>query len=129
MDDNQGKEEEKLEALERNVEQDESHHELFSEKVRRIGAIHTQRALLANRLGRLKLEVLINQEEVDETARERVAELEKELSGISKDITDFSPGDIGELESFESSTKERLATLEEKIEGAEGDHAGQNPVI
>jgi len=110
---------EETKELEKNIRARESRQELFEKKVGLIGELHTRRALLANRLGRVKSEAMMRQEDVEHDPREEAAVLEKEMAGISESITDFRPDSIEDLESFRKETQDRFDTVEKKIAAAE----------
>lgn len=95
------------------VEAKESAGALFTAKVTIIGGLHTERAMLANKLGELKSQAMINSGGIKDAFKDQVAEIEKTLSKISADISAFSPGSKKELEDFRDSIQKRFADMEE----------------
>lgn len=110
---------EEVEELKENLREKESQQELFEKKVFLIGELHTRRALLANRLGRVKSESMMRYDDVDHEARKEAGALEEEMAGISESITDFRPEGLGDLDSFRDEILKRFDTVEKKIESAE----------
>lgn len=110
---------EEAEKLKESMEARAPQQELFEKKVFKIGELHTRRALLANRVGRLKSESMMDENCEDDIARNEALDLEKEMSGISKSITDFRPKDVEELEAFHKETTKSMDAVEEKIKVAE----------
>lgn len=111
--------EDEVKELQENLKKKESQQELFEKKVFLIGELHTRRALLANRLGRVKSESMMRYNDIEHEARKEAVELGDEMAGISKSITDFRPKALSELESFQKETHERFDRIEKKIAGAE----------
>ncbi len=109
----QGKGDSETEKLRQNVEATESKHELFQRKVSMVGELHTERAFMANRIGGLKSEARITHDDLGDDIEGRIKKLETSLKEISKDISDFSPDSIEELEEFCKKTKERFKELED----------------
>jgi len=107
------------EKLKESMEARAPQQELFEKKVFMIGELHTRRALLANRVGRLKSESMMDENCEDDIARNEALDLEKEMSGISKSITDFRPENLDELKDFHQTTSKSMDTVEEKIIEAE----------
>ncbi|MBC2603112.1 hypothetical protein [Puniceicoccus vermicola] len=110
---------EEVKELQENLKEKESQQELFEKKVFLIGELHTRRALLANRLGRVKSESMMRHDDVEHEARKEAEELGEEMAGISKSITDFRPKSLDDLKSFQTSTLERFDEMEKKIAVAE----------
>ncbi|MFP4352898.1 MAG: hypothetical protein ACLFRP_08045 [Puniceicoccaceae bacterium] len=110
---------EETEELEKNIRERASRQELFEKKVGWIGELHTRRALLANRIGRMKSESMMRHDDVEHEARKEAGVLEEEMAGISKSITDFRPDSLGDLESFRKETHDRFDAVEKKIAAAE----------
>ncbi len=107
------------EELQENIREKESRQELFEKKVFLIGELHTRRALLANRLGRVKSESMMRHDDVEHEARKEASTIEEEMAGISKSITDFRPETLVDLEKFREEIFTRFDTVEEKIASAE----------
>ena len=113
------KEEEEINKLEKNLQKRASQQELFEKKVFLIGELHARRALLANRLGRVKSECLMRHNDEEHEARKEALAMEEEMAGISSSITDFRPESIEDLKSFQKTTHLRFDEAEKKIVGAE----------
>lgn len=107
------------EELQENIRKKESRQELFEKKVFLIGELHTRRALLANRLGRVKSESMMRHDDVEHEARKEAASIEDEMAGISESITDFRPKTLQDLDDFRAEIEHRFETVEVKIESAE----------
>ncbi|MEM0966850.1 MAG: hypothetical protein AAGJ81_11930 [Verrucomicrobiota bacterium] len=112
--------EEDVKELEENLREKESQQELFQRKVFVIGELHTRRALLANRVGRVKSESMMRYDDLEHEARVEAEGLGKEMAGISKSISDFRPESLADLDSFREETSKRFDAVEEKILAAEG---------
>jgi len=110
---------EEADKIKENMEARAPRQELFEKKVFLIGELHTRRALMANRVGRLKSESMMDENCEDDIARNEALDLEKEMSGISKSITDFRPKNMDELKEFHQQTKDSMDAVEEKIQMAE----------
>lgn len=110
---------EETNELEENIRERESRQKLFEKKVGLIGELHTRRALLANRLGRVKSESMMRYNDVENEARKEALALEGEMAGISESITDFRPESLEDLEAFRKETHKRFDTVEKKIAAAE----------
>ncbi len=90
------------------VEKQEDNATLFLEKVTVIGELHTERAILANKLGELKSQAMIHRDEDNQDFEDLVKEIEETMRGISSDITDFSPKTLADLSEFKTATKARF---------------------
>jgi len=95
------------EELKENLREKESRQKLFEKKVFLIGELHTRRALLANRVGRVKSESMMTPDDVEDGAKQEALAIEEEMAGISESITDFRPESLGDLDSFRSEIEER----------------------
>jgi len=112
---------EEVQELQENLRKKESQQELFEKKVFLIGELHTRRALLANRMGRVKSESMMRYNDVEHEARKQADKIGKEMAGISKSITDFRPKTLDDLKSFQAEIHERFDTVQEKIARAENE--------
>jgi len=107
------------EELRENIREKESRQELFEKKVFLIGELHTRRALLANRLGRVKSESMMKHDDVEHEARKKAGSMEEEMAGISESITDFRPDSLADLDQFRAEIGQRFDTVGAKINEAE----------
>lgn len=108
-----------LNELKENLEKQKSRQELFEKKVGLIGELHTRRALLANRIGRVKSESMMRHDDVEHEARKEAGSIEEEMAGVSKSITEFCPESLEDLENFRKEIHERCDAVERKIAAAE----------
>ncbi len=111
--------EEEVKELQENLKKKESQQELFEKKVFLIGELHTRRALLANRLGRVKSESMMRHDDVEHEARKEALDIGEEMADISESITDFRPETLEDLENFRDKTQKWFDEVEVKIAGAE----------
>tara|TARA_R100000027_G_scaffold9275_4_gene6683 strand:- start:13351 stop:13701 length:351 start_codon:yes stop_codon:yes gene_type:complete len=112
-----------VKELQENLKKKESQQELFEKKVFLIGELHTRRALLANRLGRIKSESMMRYDDIEHVARKKALALSEEMAGISKSITDFRPKTLDDLKSFQDQTHSQFDEMETKIVDAENELA------
>ena len=112
---------EEVKELQENIKEKESQQELFEKKVFLIGELHTRRALLANRLGRVKSEAMMRYDDMEHVARKKAVTLGEEMAEISKSITDFRPQTLADLKSFQEETHSRFDAIEVKIVDAENE--------
>jgi archaellum component FlaC len=106
--------------IEENLDARASEQKLFENKVAIMGELHTRRALLANRLGRVKSEaMMLAGKESPHEVSEDLPSLEEELSAISHEITEFSPDSQTSLEEFQARITRRFDEAEERIQKAE----------
>ena len=106
--------------IEENLGARASEQELFKNKVAVMGELHTRRALLANRLGRVKSEaMMLAGKESPHEVSEDLPSLEEELSAISHEITEFSPDSQPSLEEFQARITRRFDEAEDRIHQAE----------
>jgi len=110
---------EEVKELQENLKKKESQQELFEKKVFLIGELHTRRALLANRLGRVKSESMMRYDDVEHEARKEADKIGEEMAGISESITDFRPKSLADLKDFQKEIHGRFDDVEKKITQAE----------
>jgi len=92
--------------------------ELFQKRVQIVGDLHTQRALWANRVGELKSQANIHRQQHNETFEDLVRRTEEAIGEISKEITEFSPQSVDDLERFKSEIEERFERVGELYQQA-----------
>jgi len=110
---------EEVKELQENLREKESRQELLEKKVFLIGELHTRRALLANRLGRVKSESMMRYDDIEHEARKQADEIGKEMAGISESITDFRAESISGMAEFQKDIHRRFDAAEARIVEAE----------
>lgn len=119
--------EDPAEQIEKDLQEKEAKQKLFQEKVVIIGELHTERALWANRIGQLKSLSITQTNELDEGYEDRLKALESQIAEISKEITDFKPDTLDELNAFKDKTRKRFGQLEKDYQELEKQEAEANP--
>lgn len=104
--------EEASEQIEKDLQAKEAQQELFQKRVLIIGELHTERALWANKIGQLKSFSITQHDELSNTYNEKLISLEEKIGNISKQITDFKPQSIDELENFQTRIQEQFKELD-----------------
>jgi hypothetical protein len=108
--------EDKAALLQRNLDKKAADLDLFVEKVNVSGALHTKRALLANKIGGLRSETLIKRDDLEKSLEKKLASLSDQIAEISADIRGHKPTSVEELHKFRDATLARFAEVEALIE-------------
>lgn len=104
------------EQIEQDLKEKDAQQELFQKRVIIIGELHTERALWANKFGSLKSLSITQNDELSEGYNSKLKKLESKISEISKEITDFKPESIEELENFQKKILGEFKALEPTYE-------------
>ncbi len=101
------------EQIEKDMQAKEAQQELFQKRVLIIGELHTERALWANKIGQLKTLSITQHDELSNTYNDKLVALEGRIGSISRQITDFKPESIPELEDFQYHIQKQFKELDD----------------